>query len=273
MLIGLLPVIIYPFTFSASDYSDAYFGISRFVSVYLLCHADDEENVVSATRQLLVEHDELSVECLEFTHLPKQHHMTTGVDEVIVIDNTVTIEGVVDPVPAVAEETTDVRDVVVYVPVEIPAGNPPVVGDAQENLGCNDTASRNYTICQDVVEVKNHRRVHKHMQEAYVYSVVAEIKNRLGVPKHNAANLLAVRRMANQIMVKHGVRPTHIRRSIELVIAGVFIPDDHDILGAKVRASNIVRARVVDYENAAPRSFWQRMWLSFSRGEIREEKV
>jgi len=289
----------------------------------------DEDGIVVATRQLLVEHDDLSVECLEYTHLAKQHHVTTGADVVEIVDNNSTVSGEQSPLP-VHDSTEEDTNLVFYGPVtyaemikekaEVPfliigtvvCPNTGFIGPLNEVdtllqegdvllkevevlveqliapvlenvvVVAPDVAvvksavvagpSRNFTICQDVVEVKNHRRVHKHMQEAYVYSVVAEIKNRLGVPKNNAANLLAVRRMANQIMVKHGVRPTHIRRAIELIVAGVFIPDDYDIQGARIRASNIVKDRVDDFENASPKTFWQSLWKSFSRGPVREEK-
>jgi len=278
----------------------------------------DEEVIITATRQLLTEHDSISAECLEYTHLAKQHHVTTDADTVEIVNNGSTIPEIVQlveisvPTQGCVEEVTtlvaygpitemeavlleadnllqqhlvlETESALVYGPLTlVETLQEKVAKLSQQDVGHAtqipeviledaEVPSRNFTICQDVIEVKDHRRVHKHMQEAYVYSVVTVIKNRLGVPKNNAANLLAVRRMANQIMVKHGVRPTEIRRSIELVIAGVFIPDNYDILGAKIRASNIVADRVEEYEHASPKTYWQRLWKSFSRGANREEK-
>lgn len=123
-----------------------------------------------------------------------------------------------------------------------------------------------YRLAQDVVEVKRHRRVRKHNR--YARAVAAEIKNRLGCPAPNAANLLAVRRMANNIMEKHGVRPSHIRQTIELVVAGVFVPDEEDLRGAKVLQSVSVAALREELADAGPRSAWYDLFHPFARRRV-----
>jgi hypothetical protein len=117
-----------------------------------------------------------------------------------------------------------------------------------------------FRVCQDVVEVKEHRRVPKRNRGNYVAAVVSQIKNVLGVPQQTAANRLVVRRMANNIMRQHGVRPTHIREHIELVIAGVFVPDAHDQRGAEVLASNRVSKLRSELNNAGPQTWLGRWW-------------
>nr|WRQ65009.1 hypothetical protein [Tolivirales sp.] len=126
-----------------------------------------------------------------------------------------------------------------------------------------------YRLAQDVVEVKGHRRVRR--PEKYVRAVVVEIKNRLGCPAPNAANLLAARRMAMNIMERHGVRPSHIRRAVELVVAGVFVPDEEDLVGAKILQSVSVAALRDELSDAGPKSAWRHVFHPFR--ERRVERV
>jgi len=120
--------------------------------------------------------------------------------------------------------------------------------------------TQNFVVCQDVVEVKAHRRIPVHRRAGYVGAVVAEIKNRFGLPKDTEANRVAVRRMAKNIMEKHGVRPTHIRSVIEVVIAGVFVPDEHDIQGAAIMKSNLRSQYVREMNSAGGKSEWSHLW-------------
>lgn len=122
-----------------------------------------------------------------------------------------------------------------------------------------------YTCCQDVIEVKSHRRLPHAQRGNYVASVVSEIKNKLGCPAANAANLLAVRRMANNIMRNHGVRPTHIRSVIEVIIAGVFVPDEMDLSAAKMLQSVGVKELREELSDAGPKSVWTQLFNPFKR--------
>jgi hypothetical protein len=126
-----------------------------------------------------------------------------------------------------------------------------------------DGPSSVYRLAQDVVEVKKHRRIRK--PNRYAAAVVAEIKNRLGCPAKTQANILAVRRMAVNIMERHGVRPTHVRQTVELVVAGVFVPDKHDLRGAKILQSVSVEALREEIEDARPVSVWGNVFNPFRR--------
>jgi hypothetical protein len=213
--------------------------------------------VVEVVSELCQNHDNLAEDCLEFTHDSKQVHMTNQPSSVSIGDNG---EMVQDP------------DNITFGDVVVPCGVQDAPVEAGMMAAVEDKASRNYTCCQDILEVRSHRRIHLRKYNQYVCAVKAEIKNRLGVPKRNAANQLAVRRMAQQIMMKHGLRPSHMRPAIEMVIAAVFIPDEHDLLSAKILASNVVADMQHSMDNASPKSYWRNLWATFSRGEIREEE-
>jgi len=129
----------------------------------------------------------------------------------------------------------------------------------------DEEATKVFVKCQDVVEVKQHRRIHRAHRGDYIATVVGEIKNRLGVPKQTEANRLAVRRMANNIMTRHGVRPSHVRATIEVVIAGVFVPDENDLASAKILQSREVASLTREVLNAGPKSVWSRLWRPFDR--------
>jgi len=126
-------------------------------------------------------------------------------------------------------------------------------------------ASSVYRVCQDVVEVKRHRRLpHQHKGD-YAASVVSEIKNRLGCPAPNAANLLAVRRMAINSCNQHGLRPSHVRDVVERIVAGVFIPDEEDLRGAKMLQSVAAGELRDELADAGPRSAWYDLFHPFKR--------
>lgn len=120
-----------------------------------------------------------------------------------------------------------------------------------------NTPSSVFRLAQDVVEVQGHRRV-KH-PNPYARSVIMEIKNRLGCPAMNEANKLAVRRMAINSMERRKLRPSHIRKTVELVIAGVFVPDEHDLRSAKVLQSASMRALREELADAGPKSVWHNL--------------
>jgi len=139
----------------------------------------------------------------------------------------------------------------------------PPGGTVVDNI--SNKPSSVYRACQDVVEVKNHRRINARNRGNYVAAVVSEIKNRLGPVCPTAANKLVVRRMANNIMQRHGVRPTHIREIIERVTAGVFVMDSEDLLGARMLASNVTGDLRAEVDDAGPRTAWGEVWASARR--------
>lgn len=153
---------------------------------------------------------------------------------------------------------------------------PVPTADAVEGKSVPDESSSNvgpssvYRVCQDVIEVKRHRRLPHAKRGEYVACVVSEIKNRLGCPAPNSANQLAVRRMAMNTMNNHGLRPSHCRVAIELVVAGVFVPDEADLQAAKILASVGVSELRAEVADAGPRSAWYDLFHPFkSRGAVR----
>jgi len=117
-----------------------------------------------------------------------------------------------------------------------------------------DAPSSVFRLAQDVVEVQAHRRVKQ--PNPYARSVIMEIKNRLGCPAINEANKLAVRRMAINSMERRKLRPSHIRTTVELVVAGVFVPDEHDLRSAKILQSVSMQALREEVADAGPKSVW-----------------
>lgn len=63
----------------------------------------------------------------------------------------------------------------------------------------------------------------------YMVCVIAEVKNRFGRPQRNSANYLAVRKFTMDVMIRHGVRPTHINRMIDVVVGMVFVSNDNEL--------------------------------------------
>lgn len=91
------------------------------------------------------------------------------------------------------------------------------------------------------VKLAGHRRVKKRCGGKYVSCVVAEVKCKFGLPTDNPANRLAVTRFANQAMVGHGLRPTHIRKFIPIVVEAAFVPDEYQVFAQTFARSNYAR--------------------------------
>jgi hypothetical protein len=259
-----------------------------FASKWICCDGVDDESVVENVRRVITSNGCLAEEFVEFTHSPKQQHRTIRPNAVDVFENelpstqqqqpandnenghpvavdeapTVVVE-VVIPLDAEPVDAIVVRprgQLAIVAPVQPP--NQPIV--AEELVV--PSASLVFTTCQDVVEVKNHRRVATKGRGFYQAAVVGEIKNKLGLPKLTEANKLVVRRMAHNIMTRHGVRPTHIRMSIEKIVAGVFIPDQYDVESAEMLASDAVRDLRERVNNAGPRNGWSEVVDMFRFG-------
>jgi hypothetical protein len=104
------------------------------------------------------------------------------------------------------------------------------------------------------IKVKRHRRVTKRVP--FAVACAAEIKCAMGTPKRNEANMLVVRRMANNLCIERRVRPTHSRAIIAIVVSLVFIPDEADILGAEILASNEANKRHYNLIWASRGGWW-----------------
>jgi len=190
----------------------------------------DSDEVLDAVQNATSNPDCLAEECIDFNHDVQRLHVSARNMARTVVDNDIVESG---PPP----ESTDI------VPYQ-----------QRQSL-----ATKVFVVKQDVIEVEKHRRLNRRRRGEYIGSVVSDIKNRLGCPTDNAANRLAVRRMANNIMNKHGVRPTHIRSTIEVVISGVFIPDNEDILAAAIDNSLIAATQKRRLRSAGPQSWTDRI--------------
>lgn len=227
-------------------------------------------------------HDILAEQCLAFTHDPVEHHVTCNKDTMSIADN----HFVVDDELECAEVEADIVAQSSALSVMMDTWEPEMgcatdslsVGTGLQQTGevvrprTEGKASSNYRVCQDVIEVVNHRRLRigtHHGKAVYVAQVVSGIKNRMGCPKVNEANLLAVRRMAYNTMLKHGLRDSHIRDCIEMVIAGVFVPDAPDLLRAKMLASVGMASLRDEVANAGPLNAWGSLWRPFRRASER----
>jgi hypothetical protein len=257
-----------------------------FIERWICCGRVDDDDVVFDLATVRKNPDCLAESIIAYTHDPIVRHVSAEPAEIWAVDNEVCElmdQAQADPAEAPGpcgadaggEGSTDPHTdaMVVYVPVEAvaarPAAEPVQIRAEVEEAGVNENAitgpSSVYRVCQDVVEVKRHRRLPHPKRGDYVACIVSDIKNRLGCPAPNAANLLAVRRMAKNSIEGHGLRPTHARTVIEKVIAGVFVPDEYDLASAKILQSVGMRDLRAELNNAGPRSVWHDLFHPFER--------
>lgn len=111
-----------------------------------------------------------------------------------------------------------------------------------------------YTLDEEPISEKHHRRVHKRHAMPYAAIVLAEVRARFGVPTRSAANELAVRRYARDIMSKHGLRPTHMSKLLPYVCQTAFVPSDDDIRAASWGSSEAAVARERLFNSLVPRT-------------------
>lgn len=69
----------------------------------------------------------------------------------------------------------------------------------------------------------------KRPRRLYISGVVASVKNIMGTPDYNKANLLVVRRLCRQKMEDHGLRQTHIAEALPLAVEAVFVEAAHEV--------------------------------------------
>jgi len=239
-----------------------------FIERWICCGTLDDADVLDDVRLVRRNPDTLAEACVQYTHDPTEHHITYRAKATLNTDNGDEIEDVFCVTPVIRETATmggpepkGSSDSPSLIPTCEPA---PV--EAEELYGPSSV----YRVCQDVIEVKQHRRLPHPKRGDYIPSIVSDIKNRMGCPTYTTANELAVRRMANNIMGKHGVRASHTRASIELVIAGVFVPDEFDLRRERVLQSASRGALVSESRDCAPRSAWYDLFHPFkSRGASR----
>lgn len=260
-----------------------------FCEKWICCASVDDEEVVANMRQVRMNPDVLAIECVGYTHDPIVSHLTGRADRLAVVDNMFNHAREVDDVGVVAQadqcvvsslelETKDAlysqyggvtHQVVAQLVADIATATAEEVLDADVVVNSGMTeASSVYRMCQDVVEVKAHRRLPHSRHGDYVASMVSEVKNRLGCPKPTEANKLAVRRMVFNNATQHGLRPTALREVLELVVAGVFVPDEQDLAAARMFASNTQAMLTNELQNAKPVGAWSRLFAPFGRSRI-----
>jgi hypothetical protein len=96
--------------------------------------------------------------------------------------------------------------------------DPDMVGEVDALLSEGDADGKNRAIPHS-----------KPGRQLYMNSVVAQVKNIMGTPVHNAANLKVARRIARDLMETHGVRPTHASKILPLIIEAVFVESAHEM--------------------------------------------
>lgn len=245
-----------------------------FIERWICCGRIDDESVVWDLGVVRENNDCLAESFVAYTHDPVERHVTNRAPTRLNVDNGDLVEDVYDVEVATAAQPNTMVEVVPEKgdgdsPSPVPALEGAEVVGYAEMIPENGPTSV-YRICQDVVEVSRHRRLPHHHRGHYASAVVSEIKNRLGCPAPNAANLLAVRRMAINIITKHGLRPSHVREVIEIVVAGVFVPDSSDLRGAKMLASVGISELRSELSDAGPASAWYDLFHPFkNRGAQR----
>lgn len=120
-----------------------------------------------------------------------------------------------------------------------------LVDDLEEGMSVNGD-----TITSDGVALKG---------RGIVCSVVSEIRARIGVCKKTEANRLMLVKMASDVMVNRGMRPTHIQKYIPLIVILCMMPTTDDIFARKFGNSSVYLNRVDDYQRGWHQSWWARL--------------
>lgn len=102
-------------------------------------------------------------------------------------------------------------------------------------------------ICGKPALVELHRGVRKGRQMQYMNAVIAECKVKFGVPSNKTSNRLAVERFASGVMKKHGMRPSHIRQYLPLIVKMVFVPDKWQVEAERVAGARTAWKAVMEY--------------------------
>lgn len=145
-------------------------------------------------------------------------------------------------------------DVMDFVAAEF-VGNGDLIGmGPQSDADSNTLSNAEVEFDLEKVNVKLHRRIHRRHAMPYAAVVLAEVRTRFGTPIRSAANELAVRRYARDIMIKHGLRPTHTVKLLPYICRVAFIPTDDDIHAATWAASSAAQARGRVFNSLMPPS-------------------
>nr|WRQ65535.1 tombus P33-like protein [Tolivirales sp.] len=100
-------------------------------------------------------------------------------------------------------------------------------------------------------------------RKQYMFTVIADIKVKMGVPENTRANHMVVRRMATDIMTEHGLRPTEQKRIIDKIIRAVFIEDRWETEAREW-------AGLVGTQTSSPKAS---SWCFWKRRDFEEAKI
>jgi len=142
---------------------------------------------------------------------------------------------------------------VVPAPPMLTAGSPDGVAETVEGVKAKVAEEVTHTkrgvakLDHARVEVTQHRRVRKGKQMQYMNCIMAEIKGKFGTPSHNEANRKAVQRFANSVMVRHGLRPTHIRQYLPMLVDLSFVPSEREVESMRILGSGASASTRIKY--------------------------
>lgn len=156
--------------------------------------------------------DCLAVECIDNHTDPTQIHETDCAKMVTFGDIAVVVDGVPRNVDDVVSKTPDV-----------------------------------YSIDLERVNVRDHRRLKSGARGKYLKTVLNEVKCKFGTPKSTEANYKSVRRFAENIMVRHGLRPNERKRVIDMVVNLAFVPNQDEIRACRTHALSFSLMRKMEY--------------------------
>lgn len=97
------------------------------------------------------------------------------------------------------------------------------------------------------IKTDYHRKVKKDGQMKYMNAIIAECKVKFGVPLNTSANHKAIERFAGNQMKSHGVRPTHIRKFLPMIVKMVFIPDKWQIEAERLSGTRTAWKAVMEF--------------------------
>jgi len=98
-----------------------------------------------------------------------------------------------------------------------------------------------------LIDVAQHRRVRPKSQLKYMNCVMAEVKAKFGTPSCSEANRKAVMRFASSLMAKHGLRPTHIKKYLPMIVDLSFVPNDAELASIRMLNSSASTKSKIDY--------------------------
>jgi len=110
------------------------------------------------------------------------------------------------------------------------------------------TSRRGVAILNHIpIDTTQHRRVRPGRKMYYLNCVLAECKNKFGTPQQNEANVKAVQRYANNIMSKHGLRPTHVREYLPMIVSMTFVPTTAELEALEMLNSTAATHKKINF--------------------------